>query len=245
MHKPVIPAKAGIQSSNRKFKTWAPAFAGVTMVWGSLSAAVHMGIGGGAYYYFVKRQAAPIVAELDLSMMSMAPVMPPNKGSGYGAKPAATWTLPQSGKKAPAPVAPAVVEAKEEVTNQENVVACPEPCPQNGVGNGWGGGTGEGEGQYIPAEAASRKPRWIKNFITTHDYPALARQQGQDGRVVLTVLIDADGRVRDARLLQGSYDILNDVALRKVKEAVFSPAYNDQNKPVSCIVTLPIRFQLR
>lgn len=112
------------------------------------------------------------------------------------------------------------------------------------IGNGWGGGTGEGDGEYVPVEQTSRKPRWIKNFITSYDYPVLARQEGKDGRVVLTVLLDREGRVRDARLLEGSYDVLNEVALRKVKQAIFTPAYNDEGAPVSCKVTLPIRFEL-
>lgn len=207
---------------------------------------VHAGVGGGFYYWFMKRQPPPIVADLDLTMSSLVPVAP-NAGGGYGAKRAEVWTMPKKGKKAPLPsVAPAAVETKEEVMRQDAVQACPEPCHEiSGSGTGWGGGTGEGQGQYIPVEAASRKPRWIRNFITSSDYPLIARRQGKDGLVVLTILIDAEGRVRDAQLQQGGYEALNEVALRKVKQAVFTPAYDDKNRPVSCKVTLPIRFELR
>ena len=230
----VTPAKAGDQVPNFRLKNWIPAFAGMTTIWAVMSVVVHAGVGGGFYYWFAVRQPAPIVAELDLSMTPLSPVVP-NAGGGYGAKPADTWRATKKSNAVPAPVAgPAVVETKEEILQETP-----------GTGNGWGGGTGEGEGQYIPAEAASRKPRWVRNFITAADYPLIARQEGKDGRVVLSVLIDADGRVRDARLLQGSYEMLNEVALRKVKDAVFSPAYNAENKPVSCKVTLPIRFELR
>lgn len=204
---------------------------------------VHASAIGGAYAWFVARTPPPIVADLDLSMIPMV-TMPPNAGGGYGKAPE-SWVLPKKGKKAPVPVVEKI-ETKEEVTKQENQAACPEPCPQGtGPGNGWGGGSGEGDGQYVPAEALARKPRWIRNFITTADYPLVARQEGKDGRVVLTVLIDAEGRVRDARLLQGSYEVFNEVALRKVRDAVFSPAYNDKSKAVSCKVTLPIRFELK
>ncbi len=212
-----------------------------------ISTLVHAAVAGSLYYGLVVHRPAPIVADLDLSMMTLAPVQP-NAGGGHGAKASETWTVPKKEVKAPAPVEQMVPETKEEVEKQESVVPCPEPCNENGAGantGGWGGGTGEGEGQYIPAEQASKKPRWIRNFITSRDYPAVARQQGRDGRVVLTVLLDSEGRVRDARLLQGSYEILNEVALRKVKEAVFSPAYNENNQAVSCKVTLPIRFELR
>lgn len=198
-----------------------------------VSLMVHLGTGGGMYYWFVKREPPPIVADLDLTMAPLVPTIP-NAGGRGGAKPVEDWTISKK-KKASAQVTPVAVETKEQVVKQENAAPPCTNCPT----------TGDGEGQYIPVEAASRKPRWIRNFITTQDYPPVAREQGRDGRVVLTVLIDSNGRVRDARLLQGSYEVLNEVALRKVKNAVFSPAYDKSNKPVSCKVTLPIRFELR
>lgn len=197
-----------------------------------LSSLTHATLAGTLYYRLGLHKPAPIVAELDLSMAPLVPMIP-NQGGGHGANPAETWTLPKKGKT-PVPQSAPVPETKEEVVEQENQEApCPD-CPQN-----------QGEGQYISAEQASRKPRWIKNFITSQDYPLVARQQGKVGQVVLAVLIDAEGRVRDARLLQGGYEALNEVALRKVREAVFTPAYNDDNRPVSCKVMLPIRFELR
>jgi DNA-binding CsgD family transcriptional regulator len=160
-----------------------------------ISMVVHLGLFGGVYGFFMRKPAAPIVAELDLSMTPMQ-TLPANAGGGHG-RPSEAWVTPKKGKApAPTPVA-AVPETKEEVAKQESAIACPEPCAETGTGTG-GGGTGEGEGQYIPASDAARKPRWIKNFITSSDYPLIARQEGKDGRVVLTVLIDSDGRVRDA-----------------------------------------------
>lgn len=219
--------------------------AGFAAHWMLVSALVHAGTGGTMYYFMVKRQPPPIVADLDLTMVPMSMVMP-NKGGGSGAKPVETWTLAKKGKKTPPPPPPEVVQTKEEVVKEEAQTPCEGDCAQGPVvGQGWGGGTGEGEGQYVPEEATSRKPRWIRNFIRPSDYPAIARQEGKDGRVVLVVLIGADGMVHDCRLLQGSYEALNEVALRKVKEAVFSPAYDHDNKPVSCKILMPIRFELR
>ncbi|HMY11564.1 MAG TPA: energy transducer TonB, partial [Turneriella sp.] len=82
-------------------------------------------------------------------------------------------------------------------------------------------------------------------YLLRLDYPLLAAQQGKDGRVVLSVIIDSEGRVRDAQLLEGSYDALNEVALRKVRDAVFSPAYDKDGNAVACRVNVPIRFELR
>lgn len=210
-----------------------------------VSTLVHATLASTLYYGLVLRKPAPIVAELDLSMVPLVP-MAPNLGGGSGAKPAETWTVPKNAMDT-VPQPPPFVETKEEVQNQESQnVLCSE-CPQNPTTDmtGWGYGSGEGEGQYVPAEQAARKPRWIKKFITSQDYPLVARQQGKDGRVVMMVLIDSSGHVRDARLTQGSYEALNEVALRKVKEAIFSPAYDKNNQPISCKVTLPIRFELR
>jgi periplasmic protein TonB len=209
----------------------------------ALSGVVHLATGGGLYGVLTHRAKAPIVAELDLSL---APVLPraPNVGGGRG-KPSEKWVLPKKHQKAkaPAPPAPEKVETKEEVQKQESAAEGGKDLDPNATGDG-GGGTGAGEGEYIPAEAASRQPRWIGNFISSRDYPVIARQEGKDGRVTLTVLIDRDGRVRDVRLLQGSDEVLNRVALEKVAKAIFSPAYNDAGKAVACKVTLPIRFEL-
>jgi len=172
----------------------------------------------------------PVVAELDLSMM---PMTAPNRGGGY-AKPAPKWTLPKAGK-APAPApAPAAPEP-------EAAASAPAGAP---AGTG-GGGDATGRGDYVPASQTARKPRWLSNFITSRDYPSVARQQGKDGRVLLYIVIDAEGRVRDAKLLEGSYPVFNEVALRKIQEAVFSPAYDASGKPVACRATIPIRFELR
>ncbi len=207
------------------------------------STLVHAALAGTLYFALVLHRPAPIVAELDLSMAPLVPSVP-NPGGGSG-RPSEVWTAPKKGL-APAPIAPPspVETTREEVSKADDIVPCPEPCAQTGDGTG-GGGTGEGQGQYVPVEQTAKKPRWVKNFITSRDYPAIAKQQGKDGRVVLSVLIDSDGRVRDARLLEGSYEIFNEVALRKVKDAVFTPAYDANNRAVSCKVTLPIRFELR
>lgn len=98
---------------------------------------------------------------------------------------------------------------------------------------------------FISSNDARKKPRWVGNFITPRDYPSMAREQGKDGRVVLSVIINEDGRVRSVELLEGSYEPLNAVALVKVKNAVFSPAYDTSGHAVACRVKLPIRFSLK
>lgn len=209
-----------------------------------LSALVHAGTVGGLYYWFIKRDGPPIVADLDLSMLPMAPAAP-NQGGGRS-RPTEEWYVPppHQKKKAPVPVPPPVVEeVPAPVVEEEPPLPCEEPCTESD-GSG-GGGSGQGQGMYVPAADTARKPRWVGNLIRPSDYPLLARQNGKDGRVVLQVFIDETGAVRDVRLMQGAYEPLNEVALRKVRAAKFTPAYDAQGDPVACQVTLPIRFELR
>jgi protein TonB len=114
-----------------------------------------------------------------------------------------------------------------------------------GIPGGETGGSADGAGRYLSSSEVAQLPRWVGNFITPRDYPRSARREGKDGRVLLSVFIDAAGRVRDVRLLQGRDEALNEVALRKAREAVFTPAYNQEGEPVACKVTLPIRFHLQ
>lgn len=210
-----------------------------------ISTLVHAGTAGGLYLWSTARKAL-IVAELDLSM---APLLPraSNKGGGRG-RLAEEWFTHPKNKKTPIPAPPLPVqddkkEKRAPAVEEEESLPCQGPCAEGNASGG--GGTGEGYGLYVPASETSRPPRWIDNFITSADYPLLARQNGRDGRVVLSVLIDDTGRVRDVRLLQGTYEALNEVALRKVRGAKFTPAYDVQGRAVSCKVTLPIRFELR
>jgi TonB family protein len=209
-----------------------------------LSTLVHAGTVGGLYFWFVKRNGAPIVADLDLSLSSLGHQTPPNAGGGR-ARPAEEWVLPAKHKNRPTPAIPTPksLDVPAPVSEEAEAAPCAEPC-SDGDGSG-GGGTGEGHGLYVPVSETSKKPRWVRNFINDRDYPILARQHGKDGRVVLDVFIDDRGRVRDARLLQGAYEALNEVALRKVLGAEFTPAYDADGRAVGCRVTLPIRFELR
>jgi protein TonB len=199
------------------------------------SAVVHGATAGGLFFWMGRHAPPPIVAELDLSM---APLAAPNPGGGSAPRSQA-WTLPKRGLPPPPPrPAPSAPPPAPE----------PEAAPMSGAAPGTGdggGGTGEGQGAYVPASQTARQPRWVSGFISSRDYPKLAKEQGKDGRVVVSILIDEKGRVRDASLVQGGYEVLNEVALRKLRAAVFTPAYDASGKPVPCKAVVPIRFELK
>lgn len=189
----------------------------------SFSLFIHLSLGLFLYWFLVIRQPKLLTLELDLTQ---APRVPATMAKPQGRpQPAKKWTAARKGVLAPAPVQ--VTESAQE----ESVNPCPPPCPDT-------------PGDFIPAGQAARQPRWVEGLIGDNDYPRVAQKAGQDGRVVLAVYIDTNGRVRDVRLLKGSYESLNQVALEKLKAARFEPARDASGQAIPCKLILPIRFEL-
>ncbi len=98
---------------------------------------------------------------------------------------------------------------------------------------------------WVPAAQTAHQPRWVGNQIDPDSYPAVARSLNGAGKVVVLARIDSEGKVREARLLKGSsYEELDQFAVDKVRNGIFTPAYDLQGTPVACEVILPIVFQL-
>ncbi len=74
-------------------------------------------------------------------------------------------------------------------------------------------------------------------------YPDEAKKKGIQGRVVMDLLIDANGNVRDAKLLQGLGSGLDEAALTAVKNFRFRPAMV-QGKSVAVRIRYAYRFVL-
>jgi protein TonB len=74
-------------------------------------------------------------------------------------------------------------------------------------------------------------------------YPVEARAKGVEGLVLLEILIDENGKVRSATLVQGPGFGLNEAALNAIHSFEFSPAMVDQ-KPVSVRIRYGYRFVL-
>jgi len=71
-------------------------------------------------------------------------------------------------------------------------------------------------------------------------YPEFAREAQIQGRVVLHVLVDKNGRVKNVKVIK-SVKGLDDAAVEAVKKWVFKPALS-QNKPVAVWVEVPMEF---
>ncbi len=74
-------------------------------------------------------------------------------------------------------------------------------------------------------------------------YPTLARKNGVEGAVVMDILVDNAGAVRDAKLVSGPGSGLDEAALEAVKRFKFKPAIID-GKPVAVRIRYAYRFVL-
>lgn len=76
------------------------------------------------------------------------------------------------------------------------------------------------------------------------NYPNLSRRAGERGRVLLKVLVDANGLPANVELGTSSgFERLDNAALEAVKQWKFIPARKN-NQPMSAWVTVPISFAL-
>ncbi len=73
-------------------------------------------------------------------------------------------------------------------------------------------------------------------------YPDIAKQAGVEGRVVIALLIDRTGHVREA-VVERSVPMLDDAVIEATRRWVFDPALID-NRPVMAWVRVPVEFRL-
>jgi protein TonB len=75
------------------------------------------------------------------------------------------------------------------------------------------------------------------------EYPAIAREAGIEGLVLVRATIGIDGRVIATEVVEG-LDVLAAAAIAAVRVAIFTPGLQG-DRPVSVRVAVPVRFALR
>lgn len=76
------------------------------------------------------------------------------------------------------------------------------------------------------------------------EYPMASRRLGEQGRVVVRVLIDRNGQAERVELHQPSrYPRLNDAALKAAREALYRP-YSENGEPLVVWALVPVLFEL-
>lgn len=118
-----------------------------------------------------------------------------------------------------------------------------------GPGSGSGAGSGSGPPPVAPTSVASiKRPAEAKAgfdyFDARKSYPAEARRLGVEGKIRVRLLVDATGKVTQARLLGGLGHGLDELALARARAIEFEPALDSDDRPVASVVIWTFTFTL-
>jgi protein TonB len=101
------------------------------------------------------------------------------------------------------------------------------------------------EEALISPEQVVREARPMYRMNPPPNYPRLARKRGYEGTVVLKVLVNRKGKVKDLYAFTSSgYAILDKAAIVSVKDWIFEPGMRGDEE-VEMWVQIPIRFKLK
>lgn len=101
---------------------------------------------------------------------------------------------------------------------------------------------GEVGARVMSEDEVQQAPRPME--ISPPDYPARARQSGATGAVTVSFIVDIDGSVQDARVVEAAPPgIFEEAALEAVQRWSFEPGQND-GSPVAVRVRQTLRFEL-
>jgi TonB family protein len=168
------------------------------------------------------------ITNIDLQSSSLL-LRPRHTVAGVLATPPAPWVLATATRRS-VPVSTALLTPVPTATVSEDQA---EAAP-----------AGNAEPVWVPAAAAAQIPEWIEGTITEEDYPAAARKQGREGRVVASVAIDATGTVREVRIVEGRDEDFNRVVLERLRQARFRPGLDQNGNPIAIRMTIPVVFEL-
>ena len=150
---------------------------------------------------------------------------------------------PSIGVPEPVPDAQATAPT---IATMEQMAEALAPIPLESLGGGEGGDlvveidvqVEPEPDDFIPVE---EEP--VRIHIDAPVYPAVARESGVEGTVIVRALVGRDGRVKRSVVVEGN-PLLNAAAITCAETAVFRPALMD-NRPVEVWVLIPVTFRMR
>jgi|GEM_PF-1208617 len=166
------------------------------------------------------------------------PVQPFKTAANTNAKPTVT-SSPQS---------PIPTSATTPTTNSEHAISASQPG-SNSVDTGRHGPAVASTSTSSSSGAASNNfsaPQYGAGYLSNPapDYPDLARSEGEEGKVLLHVLVTPEGLAKKVKLHRSSgSDSLDDAAVKAVKKWRFVPARLG-SQAVEAWVYVPIVFKL-
>lgn len=140
----------------------------------------------------------------------------------------------------PTPVAEAIVAVPKAAV--ESLVAEKSPPPIEAHGDASSPVPGLDATTANGKPTTSAHPDYRRN--PEPDYPVAARRRGQQGTVVLLVMVDAGGKPTEISVQQTSgFELLDQAAVRAVQTWEFEPA-RVGTTPVASRIEVPVRFTL-
>ncbi len=98
------------------------------------------------------------------------------------------------------------------------------------------------DGFYIGEFGAENGPRFVKRVQPS--YPLFARRAGKEGRVVLKLSIDEEGKLMEIEVINSAGNGFDDSAVKALKSSSFRPAMMN-GSPIRSRTKLPVRFVLK
>ena len=84
----------------------------------------------------------------------------------------------------------------------------------------------------------------MKSLQQSVDYPDFAKKAGIEGRVIVQFVVDEQGNVVDPKVTRGVHKLLNEEAIKAVKEQKFKPG-KQRGQAVKVQMSLPVTFRLQ
>lgn len=149
----------------------------------------------------------------------------------------------------PKPVIAETTKPKPEPLIQEEVAPEPEPEPikpepvaQTPVAEPVQAVETETLPTPVPVFQLSNLPRFMHKVNPV--YPPALKAQGISGKVKLSVLIDATGKVRDIKIVSSSHPEFAQAAIEAIQNSSFTSA-DINGRPVATLYKIPFRFRLQ
>lgn len=145
---------------------------------------------------------------------------------------------------APAPPEPSVAEAVRPIARSPATALAPRPQTTTAQA------VQPAAQQAKPVTAQPKSEQGVQGVRPnsgnpTPSYPGMSRRRGEEGQVVLQVVVGTDGRVASLSVAQSSgFRRLDKAALDAVRQWRFQPARRGST-PVRSVARIPIRFALR
>jgi protein TonB len=84
----------------------------------------------------------------------------------------------------------------------------------------------------------------IEALQSSANYPEFAKKAGIEGRVIVQFVVDEQGNVQDPKVTRGVHKLLNEEAIKAVKDQNFEPG-KQRGEAVKVQMSLPVTFRLQ